>query len=201
MAGRQAKILSTETLRKALDSKNRLMIDLNAGYQFSEALSAVKLWKEFDLYWLEEPLHPQHVKRYADLRSKSSIPIAGGENIFRTYGFRNLFEAGAVDFAMPDIGRAGGLQETKNICAMAEAFGVEVSLHNFSSGILLAATMHLMASTPNTNLLEFDTSENAIYRDFFVEPLHMTDGALKVPHIPGLGVQLTPEVIKKYAVS
>ncbi|MBN8547714.1 MAG: mandelate racemase/muconate lactonizing enzyme family protein [Deltaproteobacteria bacterium] len=190
-----------EALRNTLDSKDRLMIDLNAGYQFSEALSATKLWNEFDLYWLEEPLHPQQVRRCSELRAKSSIPIAGGENIFRTYGFRNLFEQGALDFAMPDIGRAGGLQETKNICALAEAYGVEVSPHNFSSGVLLAATMHLMAATPNTNLLEFDTSENAIYHEFFVEPLKIKDGTVCVPHTPGLGVHLSPDIVKRYAVS
>lgn len=199
--GAREDLRRVEALRKALDGKNRLMIDLNAGYQYSEALTAAQLWKDFDLYWLEEPLHPQHVKRFADLRAKSSIPIAAGENVFRTYGFRNLFEQGAVDFAMPDIGRAGGIQETKNICALAEAYGVEVSPHNFSSGVLLAATMHLMAATPNTHLLEFDNSENAIYHEFFVEPLRIQDGMACVPHGPGLGIHLTPDVIKKYAVA
>jgi len=188
-------------LREAIGDKTRLMIDLNAGYTYSQALKAAQLWEPFDIYWLEEPLNPNHLGRAAELRAHSNIPIAAGENEFQLYGFKEMFDAGAVDFAMPDIGRAGGLQETKNICALAESCGIEVSPHNFSSGVLLAATLHLMAATPNTSLLEFDSSENAVYRELFVEPLKVEKGRVQVPHGPGLGVQLSAEIIEKFAIS
>ena len=91
--------------------------------------------------------------------------------------------------------------ETKNICALAETYGIPVSLHNFSSGVLLAATIHLMASTPNTQWLEMDTSGNAVYEELLTAPLQMNNGHIEVPHQPGLGVVLTEETLKKYAVS
>lgn len=183
-------------LRKAIGPSNRLMIDLNAGYCFPDALRAVQSWEQYDLFWLEEPVNPHNVRGMAELRQKSRIPIAAGENEFLVHGFRELFEAGAVDYAMPDIGRAGGILETKQICALADSFGTKVSLHNFSSGVLLAATLHVMASTPGTMLLEVDTSENAIYKEFFVDPLKVENGQYFVPQGPGLGVQLTPEILK-----
>lgn len=189
-----------EALRNAIGAKHGLMIDLNCGYTFTQALRAVELWEDFDLYWLEEPLNPNHLERYGELRGKSEIPIAAGENEFQTYGFKELFDKRAVDVAMPDIGRAGGIMETKHICALAQAYGVEVSLHNFSSGVLLAATMHLMAATPNTSLLEFDTSENAIYDELLVEPLKMKNGTLLIPQAPGLGVELKKSLLKRYRV-
>ena len=91
--------------------------------------------------------------------------------------------------------------ETKNICALAETSGISVSPHNFSSGVLLAATIHLMASTPNTQWLEMDTSGNAVYEELLTAPLQLKDGYVEVTNQPGLGVELTDETLKKYAVS
>ena len=102
---------------------------------------------------------------------------------------------------MPDIGRVGGIQETRNICALAQSFGILVSPHNYSSGILLAATIQLMASVPNTHLLEIDTSDNAIYQELLIEPLEIKDSFVKVPKFPGLGVKLDQKTLEKYSVN
>ena len=101
---------------------------------------------------------------------------------------------------MPDIGRVGGLQEARNICALAESYGIPVSPHNFSSGVLLAATIHLMASTPNTCLLELDSSSNAVYEELLISPLEVSDGYVQVPNHPGLGVELTDDIIRQYGI-
>ncbi|MCB9030186.1 MAG: mandelate racemase/muconate lactonizing enzyme family protein [Deltaproteobacteria bacterium] len=187
-------------LRETIGPDINLMIDLNAGYTFTEALKACELWGKYNLFWLEEPLSPYKSSRLPELKSHTDIPIALGENEFRTYGFKDLFEAGAVDVAMPDIGRVGGIWEAKLVCEMAESFGVQVSPHNYSSGVLLAATLHLMAATPYSNLLEYDASDNSIYHEFFPEPLAFVDGKLPVPQRPGLGVELTDQILEKYKV-
>ncbi|MEI7450851.1 MAG: mandelate racemase/muconate lactonizing enzyme family protein [Desulfomonile sp.] len=183
-------------LREAIGAETKLMIDLNAGYTYTQALKACELWAPYNLYWLEEPLSPFHSERLHELKEHTEIPLALGENEFRTFGFKRLFDLQAVDIAMPDIGRVGGIQETKNVCTLAEAYGVEVSPHNYSSGVLLAATLHLMASTPYSMLLEFDASENAIYQEFFVESLEIRDGVVTIPKQPGLGVTLSKEVMQ-----
>jgi len=187
-------------LRKTLGEEVGLMIDLNAGYNNIDAFKAAELWSPLNIKWLEEPLNPNLVDSLADLRSRTNIPIASGENEFRLYGFKNLMEKNAVDVIMPDIGRTGGLQETKNICVLAESFGVSVSPHNFSSGVLFAATIHLMLSTPNTILLEVDTSGNAIFEEFFIEPPKIVEGSYAISDYPGLGVELKNEILEKYSV-
>ncbi len=187
-------------LRESIGDQTKLMIDLNAGYNHFNAYQAAKLWGDYDLTWLEEPLAPNHTEALADLRNRTEIPIAAGENEFQLYGFKDLFDRRAVDVAMPDIGRVGGILETRNICTLAESHGISVSPHNFSSGILLAATIQLMASTPNAILLEMDTSNNAVYEELLIEPLVFKDGTIMVPHHPGLGVVLDKETIKQYAI-
>ena len=145
-------------------------------------------------------MDPNHIDSMADLRCRTNIPIAAGENEFQVYGFKELLDKKAIDIAMPDIGRVGGIQETRNICALAQAYGIPVSPHNYSSGILLAATMHIMASTPNTWMLEMDGSRNSIYEELLLSPLELDNGFVAIPDHPGLGVQLPEEVIEQYAI-
>lgn len=199
-AAPEAEVERIKLLREVAGHETLLMIDLNAGYSAHAALQSARLWERFGLHWLEEPMSPEYPGAWADLRARTAVPIAGGENEFRVHGFRELFERRAVDVAMPDIGRVGGIQEAKDICLLAETYGIPVSPHNFSSGILLAATMHLMASTPNTTLLEIDSSQNAIYEELLVEPLNMQAGRVTVPRQPGLGVHLPKAVLQHYAV-
>ena len=189
-----------EALRRAAGNETGLMIDLNGGYTPREAMVASRLWDKYNLFWLEEPLNPNQVDALADFRSRSKFTIAAGENEFRLHGFKQLFDHKAVDVAMPDIGRVGGIQEARNICALAESYGIPVSPHNFSSGILLAATIHLMAATPNTWLLELDSSNNAVYEELMVAPLEISDGHVQVPDQPGLGVELTDDIIRQYGI-
>lgn len=187
-----------EEMRKAIGNKVKIMVDLNCGYSLSQSLQAIRLWQEFDLFWLEEPLHPAHIHGLKSLRERSAVPIAAGENDYQLFGFKNLFDLGCVDIAMPDIGRTGGIWETKLISALANSYGVDVSPHNFSSGVLLSATLHLLASDTHANFLEFDLSDNAIYLDFFIEPPRIEDGFIFVPDVPGLGVELTDDIKERY---
>ena len=101
---------------------------------------------------------------------------------------------------MPDIGRVGGIQEAKNICVLADAYGIPVSPHNYSSGVLLASTIHLMASTANTFLLEIDTSKNAVINELLVDPIKFENGIITPLESPGLGVELTQEIIDKFVI-
>jgi D-galactarolactone cycloisomerase len=192
-------IARVAAIRKGIGVDCRLMIDLNAGYGNLDAAEAVAAWGAYDLMWLEEPVHPDSVGLMADLRAKAAMPLAAGENEFSLQGFKELFDSRAVDVAMPDLGRAGGILGSKAICVLAEGYGITVSPHNFSSGILLAATMQLMACTPNTRWLEIDSSDNPVYEELLVEPLRFENGAVRIPAHPGLGVVLTEETLRKYA--
>jgi len=191
--------IRVRSLREAVGVGVKLMIDLNAGYSAQDAIRAAQLWEPFDIYWLEEPVRPDPAEALVEVRRGTRMALAAGENEFCVHGFKQLFDLRAVDVAMPDIGRAGGILETKKICGLAEEYGVRVSPHNFSSGILLAATLHLMAATPNTSWLEFDCSENAVYHELLEEPLKMERGFVRVPTRPGLGVHLPADVLRKFA--
>lgn len=178
-----------------------LMVDMNCGYEYPEALQVGKMLEDHGVYWYEEPLAPYDVDRLAALRAKLDIPIATGENEYTKWGFKELFDAGAVDFAMPDIMRCGGITETKKICSLAEAYAITPTPHNFSTGVGLAATLQLVAATPTSDWLEYDATDFALYEDFLVNPLDIDDrGHLTVPTDPGLGVHLPGDIVDRYGI-
>lgn len=196
----QGDIQRARAIRKAIGDDVGFMIDINCGYDRPTALAMAQRFTEFNPFWYEEPLVPYDIEGYADLRSRISFPIVFGENEFTKYAFKDIFVKGAADYIMPDAARVGGILEMKKICAMAEAFNVTCSPHNYSSGVLLAATLHIMASTPNTDLLEYDVTGTAIYEELLTEPLEVKDGFVSIPQSPGLGVRLTEEIRQKYEV-
>lgn len=177
-----------------------LMVDLNCGFeQRGRALRFGRMLKEHDVYWYEEPLSPYDVEGHAELRRKLDVPIATGENEYTKWGFKRLLTAGAVDFPMPDLMRCGGITEARRICALADAFGTTPTPHNFSTGVGLAATLHLIACTPACEWLEYDVTDNPLYERLLSSPVDVDDeGRVAVPTEPGLGVELPPDVVEEF---
>jgi D-galactarolactone cycloisomerase len=197
-AERDRDLVRIEALRRAIGPKIGLMIDINTGYDRQTALEQGRKFAAFDPFWYEEPIPPADYEGHAWLRKQLPTPIAAGENLYTTCGFEPMFASRGCDYVMPDILRCGGIRETRLICEAAEREGVVASPHNFSSGVGLAATLHLMAAVPEIQLLEYDSSATSIYEELFVEPLAVKDGSVRVPTGPGLGVALTDAIIAKY---
>src|SRR4029453_13957579 len=80
----------------------------------------------FHSRWLEEPVIPDEIHGYAELKAMGGVPIAGGEHEFPLHDFRALLEARAVDVIQFDTNRVGGLTQARKIAALAEAHGVPV---------------------------------------------------------------------------
>ncbi len=95
-------------VRKAIGVDPKLMLDANCAYNAADALWLSKRIEELDIYWLEEPIPPEDIQGYLELKSKVSFLIAAGESEFSRYGFRDLIARRAVDIIQPDTCGAGG---------------------------------------------------------------------------------------------
>ena len=186
-------------VRAAIGPDLGFMVDINTAFDRAQALRFGQAIQDINPFWYEEPLSPLDHEGHAMLRDELGLKIATGENLYTTHGFAPLFAAGGCDYAMPDILRCGGIAQTKLICEAAIDAGVVPSPHNYSSGVGTAATLHLMAAMPGTQLLEFDPTATGIYEELFVEPLEVEAGQVKVPSVAGLGVALTAEIIDRYS--
>ena len=187
-------------MREAIGPEVGLMVDINTAFDRPTALAFGREIVSFSPYWYEEPLSPLDGQGHAWLRRDLPLKIATGENLYASEGFEPLLACRGCDFVMPDILRCGGIEQTRRICEAARAAGIVASPHNYSSGVGLAATLHLMAATPDTQWLEFDTTGTAVYEELFVEPLVVEGGFVRVPTGPGLGVRLSEGTVDRWRV-
>jgi D-galactarolactone cycloisomerase len=185
------------------------MIDTNHAYGVAEAIRLgrgleTQGWK---LRWYEEPVTQEDLDGYGEVRRALATPIAGGENEFTLFGFRELFARRAVDIAQPDICAAGGFTGCRHIIALAHAHGIQVNPHVWASAVGQAASLHLIAAIPHAHhslfgaqpLLEFDMSSHPFREHLTDHPLRQRDGWVEVPRRPGLGIEVSRQVVEQYS--
>lgn len=191
------------------DDAIELMVDTNHAYGRSEALKLGKALEQFNIRWYEEPVVPEDINGYVEIRQKLSVPIAGGENEHTPYGFNDLFQANAIDVAQPDIGSCGGITSMRDITAMAQANGILVNPHVWGAAVAQAASLQLIATLPVTNpslfptepVLEYDRSSHPFRQQLVDNPWQMVDGRVPIPHGPGLGININEDVVRQYSVN
>merc|ERR1712012_531552 len=91
-----------------------LMVDANHAYSVPVAKRMAKELEVYDVRWFEEPVVPEDIAGYREIRSSTCVPISGGECSFTRYGFRDLFignNGACLDIAQPDIAACGGISE------------------------------------------------------------------------------------------
>ncbi|HFD16629.1 MAG TPA: mandelate racemase/muconate lactonizing enzyme family protein [Rhodospirillales bacterium] len=202
-------LAAARAVRKAIGPGVALMVDANHAYDLLAATELGRRLAELDIAWFEEPIPPEDVEGYAELRRRQPLPVAGGECSFTRFDFRRLFTARALDVAQPDTCAAGGISECKKIADMAAAFGVRYIPHVWGTGIALAASLQLLAVLPNEPLcrfpreplLEFDRTEHPIREAILERPIGHRDGWVEIPDGPGLGVAIDGEALRRFAVA
>ena len=136
----------------------------------------------------------------AECRREIRMPIVTGEELYTRFEFREVFERRAADIINPDVCNVGGIEELREIAAMAEAYHVVVSPHNYNSTTVgLAATLHVSAVIPNFLITEYFVNFESRAAEVAVNPFRVERGYLPVPTAPGLGVELREDVLARYA--
>jgi D-galactarolactone cycloisomerase len=207
--GLAADTANLRAVRRAIGPEIRLMADANHAYDPKEAIRLGRVMEDLGLYWFEEPVPPEDIDGYIEVKAALDVPIAGGEAEFTRYGFRSLLNRRAVDIVQPDTCSAGGLTECRRILALALANGIQYTPHVWGSSVGLAASLHLAATVPDNPpslhptplLFEFDRTENLFRDHLATTPIVLTDGRLAVPTGPGLGIEIDHRVIERYRVA
>ncbi|WP_297090353.1 mandelate racemase/muconate lactonizing enzyme family protein [uncultured Draconibacterium sp.] len=195
-------------VRKAIGPDIELMVDSNHAYNLREAVQLSLAIEEYNIGWFEEPISPEYYEQYAELRTKTSIPIAGGECEYTRFGFQTLLKSNSVDIIQPDICATGGLTEAKRIATLASVYGVELVPHTWGTGIAISAALHFVANldvmpgrlrTPNC-LIEYDRTENGLREELTTTDMIAVNGEIKISDKPGLGFELHEDALEKYAL-
>jgi L-alanine-DL-glutamate epimerase-like enolase superfamily enzyme len=189
-------------VRQVIGPRVRLAIDANNAWTPTVAIKFMRQVEPFDIFWLEEPVSTEDLEGSALVAQQLDTPVAGYETETGLSGFRDLITRHAVDIVQPDVIWTGGITECRKIAALAQAYGLPVIPHVFSSAVSSIANMHLIASLPNAGLLEFDQNVNPLRTELFEEPLDVDqNGQVRLPDRPGLGVTLNARTVEQYRVA
>ncbi|MGE5816729.1 MAG: mandelate racemase/muconate lactonizing enzyme family protein [Deltaproteobacteria bacterium] len=197
----QQDVRIVRAVRQELGKDFMVMTDANQGYAVDVALEASEAFAESGVFWLEEPLFVEDIEGHARLREQGKTPIAVGENLQMRYAFENFVARGAVDFLQPDVARAGGITEIRKIAAMGAAHGRPISFHTWGDAIALAASVHLSAAIKECIVMELDYTYNPLRAELLRDPLELQRGYLRPPEGPGLGVEVEPDALQRFAFS
>ena len=184
--------------REAIGPDIELMVDAHGSLDVSTAIQLAKQMEPYNIAWFEEPISPDNHSGLAEVRRATSVPIATGESEFTRFDFLSLLEQRAVDVVQPDIGIAGGFTEVRRILALASAFGVKAAPHNWGSGILFAASLHMVLSAPNCYIMEVGQAQNPLIHEIFQEAFDIRDGYVYAPERPGLGYTLADDLEERF---
>lgn len=183
--------------REAVGPDVDLLIDCHGRFTVASVLRLARALEPIGLYALEDPVAPDDLSAYAQVRRGTSIPVMGSERLNTKTQFRQLLELEGVDIVQPDLTYAGGITEVRKIAAIADTFLVPVSIHNSKGPVGILGAAHLMASIPNAAPMELITGLD--WRDEIIqEPLRIEDGALLLPSGPGLGVELNMDGVERH---
>jgi L-rhamnonate dehydratase len=200
-AGMQHNLALVRTVREAVGDGIDVMADAYMGWTLDYAKRMLPLLEPFHLRWLEEPVIPDDIHGYAELKSYGRVPIAGGEHEFTVYGFRDLLETRAVDYIQFDTNRVGGITQARKISALAEAYSVPViphagQMHNY----------HVVMASLNSPMAEYfpivdvEVGNELFWYIFDGEP-RAKDGFIDLDeNVPGLGLSIHPRAFEDFEV-
>jgi D-galactarolactone cycloisomerase len=197
-----------KAIREAIGPDLLLMVDANHAYNASEAIRLARAMAPYDIHWFEEPVPPEDLDGYLEVKRNSPVLIAGGECEYTRYGFRELINRRVVDILQPDLCAMGGFSEMLKVIAMASAANLPVIPHVWGTTVGLVAALHCFAALPHfperrfpaEPLFEYDRSPHPFRDGVTRERFAMQDGWLSIPDRPGLGVTLDREFIRRFAV-
>jgi D-galactarolactone cycloisomerase len=207
--GKELDIKRITRLRKAVGDSVQFMMDANQGYDLMMCLEMAPFLEEQKVKWLEEPLPWHSFSGYKELKSKIRIPIAAGESEVTMQGYTEAITNRVVDIIQADVPACGGITAAKRIAALAFAFQVDFQPHVFGTVLGLPAALHLMASLPNYQswavfprpaLLEWDINPNKMAENILKRPITITNGMVRVPEGPGLGVEIDEAALAAFLV-
>ena len=188
-----------EKIRERVGDRMDVMVEFHSMWQLLPAMQIAKALAPFGTFWHEDPIKMDSLgslKRYAEV---SPAPICASETLATRWAFRDLLETGAAGVIMLDLAWCGGVSEAKKIATMAEAWHLPVAPHDCTGPVVLAASTHLSLNAPNALVQESVRAYHRTwYRDLVTEVPPIENGSITVPSGPGLGLELMPDLEKRF---
>jgi L-fuconate dehydratase len=187
--------------REVIGPGGNLMIDANQVWDVPEAIDWVRALAVFDPLWIEEPTSPDDVLGHAAIRAAvAPIGVATGEHGMNRVLFKQLFQAGAIDFCQLDAARLGSVNEILAVYLLAARFGVPVCPHAGGVGLCeLVQHLSIFDYVAVSASLENRVTEYVDHlHEHFVDPCIVRDGAYRLPTAAGYSAEMHRRSLAAY---
>lgn len=202
-------IATIAAVREAIGPDVELMIDANHGYDAIDAIEVGRRAAEYDIHWFEEPVVPEALRAYQQVRKGQPIPVAAGETWHGRWAMDEALQQEAVQILQPDVCGVGGLSEARKIITLADIHQVRIVPHVWGTAVALAAGLQFHAILPpappsheqRSPRLEFDRTHNPFRQHIVETPIEHINGVVPVPDGPGLGISINRDALAQYGAN
>jgi L-rhamnonate dehydratase len=179
-------------VREAVGNDAHIYIDGNCNFDYPTAERLVRAIEPYKISFFEEPLMQNDVRLMADLRRRTGVTLAAGQNEGMAFRFRDMMIAEAVDYVQPNVMITGGFTQTVKIAGMAQAFNVAIA--NGGAGAL--QNMHVHAGLSNGGFCEWHLPFMGLCRRIYKDMPLPKAGKVTIPDAPGLGFEPDRDAIR-----
>ena len=182
-------------LRDTFGSEIEILMEFHGSWDLTAAIRIARALEPYRPMWLEDMLLPGNFEQYHLLANATSIPLTVSERMAGRMPFLQLLESRAARYVMFDVTWCGGLSEARKIASMAQAFELPVAPHTAGGPLLFYATTHLATAITNLAIQEScQVFYESTWPTMLDHPLLPENGCIRAPELPGLGMQVKPEV-------
>lgn len=166
----------------------RIRFDPNANYPPAVATALCKRLDDLGLEFFEDPTG--ELEGIARLKAAVKTPVATNMWVVRDEQLAPAIRGNAVDVVLGDLFMWGGIDAWRRMARAAKTFGLKPALHSvYETGIATVANLHLASALPEVEYAN-DAGLHFLSADVLAEPQTVSDGAMRLPAGPGLGVTL-----------
>src|SRR3954471_10918910 len=188
--GADTDLESLNPVAASLAGDERLMVDVNQGWDLAAAAATLPLLADFPLVWIEEPLMADRpAAEWTQVAALARTPLAAGENVRGSGPFQTMIDSGLFGFVQPDVAKWGGHSGCLPVARTALAAGQTFCPHYLGGGIGLLHSLHLLAAVRGPGLLEVDANANPLREGVLQNLMAVTDGGVSLPGGQGLGLE------------
>jgi mannonate dehydratase len=180
-----------ESARHELGEEIELLHDMHERYTPTEAVQFCKDAEKFRLFFLEDPLSPEDIEWFKNIRAQTSAPLAMGELFNSPHEWTPLIKDRLIDYMRMHISQMGGITPARKVAAMGEIFNVRTAWHGPGdvSPIGHMAMLHLDLTCTNFGIQEY-TPFSATSQEVFQGCPEMRGGYLYANDKPGWGMEI-----------
>jgi mannonate dehydratase len=196
-ARRALKLL--EVCRTELGEEVELLHDMHERLTPNQAVQFCKDAEKFKLFFLEDPLSPEDLGYFKQIRENCATPIAMGELFNSPHEWQPLIAEQLIDYIRVHVSQVGGFTPARKIAMLAEAFGVKTAWHGPGDvspvGHMANITLDLVSY--NFGIQEY-TPFNAATQEIFRGCPEMKNGYLWANEKPGWGIEIDEKLAAKF---